>query len=239
MSDISVVPPPPTAPVQDTHPGSFPRRVADVFLSPVNLFARFGARPPWIDVLLVSTIVGAVVFAFIPREVWVATAQEAMRSNAQAAQSGMDPAAMAGVQRIFGIVAAVVMPWIFLPIQAGILTLLFTVFMGGNATFRQYVSVVAHAGLIGTLGALVQLPIMIQKQSVQAGITLGSAVPGLAQDSFAFQFLNAFNVFLVWSIVVMALGVAALNPGRVSPGKAVGVLLGLFTAIAAGVAAIF
>ncbi|WP_420125116.1 YIP1 family protein [Longimicrobium sp.] len=233
MSDTLTAAPPA---LQEPHAGSFPRRVMDTFFSPVALFSRFGARPPWVDVMLVSVVLGVIGLALIPQNVWMNTMEEAMRQRGQEVPAGMDPEAMARMQRMFGIGGGAIMPWIFLPIQAGIMVLLFNVILGGNATFRQYVSVIAHASLIGVVGQLVSLPIILQK-GVMQGITLGALVGGMDRDSFVYQFLNAWNVFFVWQVVVLALGAAALNR-RVSTGTAVGVLLALYAVVALIIAAI-
>lgn len=236
MTDTLVAGSPAPA-ADEPRPGSVLQRIVDTFFSPGALFRRFGARPPWVDVMILSVALGALAFALIPLDVWVATTEEAMRRQGGNAPA-MDPEQVAGMQRVFGLIGAVIMPWIMLVIQAGLMVLLFTVILGGRATFRQYVSVVAHASLIGALGTLASLPIMIQKESMQAGITLGALVGGMDHDSFVYQFLNGFNVFYVWQFVVMGIGVAALNR-KIGAGTAVGVLLGLYAVIAATVAAIF
>lgn len=225
-------------PAPEPHAGSFPRRVIDTFFSPVALFSRFGARPPWVDVMIVSTLVSVVVFALIPKEVWANTIAEAMRQSGDQVPAGMDPEAMAGIQRISGIVSAAVAIWVFLPIQAGIMLLVFGVVMGGGATFRQYVGVVAHASLIGAVGSLAALPITLQTGVMSTGITLGALAGGMDHDSFVYQFLNAWNVFTVWQVVLLGLGAAALNR-RLGAGTAVAVLLGVYACIAAAMAAIF
>jgi len=237
MSDtLSVVPPAtPTAP--EPHAGSFPRRVIDTFLSPVALFRRFGARPPWVDVTIVGVVVGLLAFALIPSEVLVNTAQEAMRRQGTEVPAGMDPGAMAGIQRISMMVAAVVMPWIVLAVTAGVMVLLFSVILGGSATFRQYLSVVAHASLIGAVGSLAALPITLSTGVMSSGITLGALAGGMDPDSFVYQFLNAWNVFLVWQLVVMGLGASTLNR-RIGAGTAIGVLLGVYACIAVLIAVI-
>ncbi|HEU4881505.1 MAG TPA: YIP1 family protein [Longimicrobium sp.] len=231
MSDtLTTVPDAPPAPAEP-NAGSFPRRVMDTFFSPVALFRRFGARPPWVDVMIVSVVLGLLVFLFIPKDVWMNTMEEAMRRRGQELPAGANPEQMAGIQRMVGIGASVVMPWLFLAITAGVMVLLFSVILGGSATFRQYVGVVAHAGLIGAVGQLAALPITLQKGVMSSGITLGALAGGMDPDSFLYQFLNAWNVFLVWQLVVMGLGAAALNR-RISAGTAVGVLLGVYAVIA-------
>ena len=234
MSDKLTVAPPAQPAPQEPYAGPFPRRVMDTFFSPVALFSRFGARPPWWDVMLLSVLVGVVAFAFIPGDVWVNTMEEAMRQRGQEVPAGMDPESMARIQRISGMVAGAVMPWIFLPITAGVMVLLFNVILGGGATFRQYVRVVAHASLIGAVAAL---PITLQTGVMSSGITLGALAGGMDHDSFLYQFLNAWNVFLVWQLVVMGLGASTLNR-RIGAGTAIGVLLGLYAVVAAIIAAI-
>lgn len=238
MSDtLTVVPPAPPAP-QEVHPGSLPRRVMDTFFSPVALFQRFGARPPWWDVMLVSVALGVLMLALIPGEVWMNTMQEAMRQRGQAMPAGANPEQMAGVQRVVGMIAAAVMPWVLVALMAGVMVLLFGVILGGSATFRQYVGVVAHASLIGAVGQLASLPIVLQKGVMSAGITLGALAGGMDPDSFVYQFLNAWNVFLIWQLVVMALGASALNR-RIPAGTAIAVVLGVYAVIAAAIAAVF
>jgi Na+/melibiose symporter-like transporter len=216
--------------------GSFPRRVVDTFFSPVALFQRFGARPPWIDVTILAIVLGAIAFALIPQEVWQTTMEEAMRQRGQELPPGADPESMASMQRMFGLVGAAIMPWIILAIQAGIMVLLFTVIMGGKATFRQYLGVAAHATLIGAVGQLASLPIIIRQGVMSQGITLGALVSGMDHESFVYQFLNAWNVFLIWQLVVLGLGASALNR-RIGAGTAIGVLLGVYACIAAAIAA--
>jgi hypothetical protein len=234
MTDTLTVEPSALPTPQEPHAGSFPRRVMDTFFSPVALFQRFGARPPWVDVMILGVVLGVIAFALIPKDVWVNTMEEAMRQRGQAAPQGMDPQQMAGFQRISGIVASAIFPWIFLPVQAGLMVLIFSVILGGGATFRQYVGVVAHASLVGAVGQLAALPVILQK-GVMAGITLGAVANGLDHDGFLYQFLNAFNVFLVWQIVLLGLGAAALNR-RIGAGTAVGVLMGLYAVVAAIIA---
>ena len=229
MTDTIVYADSSATPAEEPHAGSFLRRVIDTFFSPVALFSRFGARPPWVDVTVLSVALGLLGLALVPSEVWVATMEEAMRGQDQPA--GMDMEAMAGMQRAFGMGAAVVFPWIMVATVAGLMTLVFTAIMGGRATYRQYLSVVAHVSLVGAVGQLAALPIILQKGVMSSGITLGALAVGMDPDSFVYQFLNAFNVFILWQLVLLALAVHTLNR-KIGTGAALGVLLGLNAVVA-------
>ena len=206
---------------------SLPRRILDVFLSPVSLFSRFGPRAPWVDVMLITVVASAVLMALIPDAVWIGTFREQMANNPNVAR--MDPESMVGVQRVSAIVMTLVAPWIMLLVQGGILFGIFTMLMGGEAKFRQYLAVGAHAGLIGLVGQIVALPLILAQENVQAGITLGALVPD--GEGFLPAFLGALNVFLVWQVVVLALGVTAINRRR-SPLAAIEILLGIYLLVA-------
>lgn len=208
-------------------PGSLPKRIVDTFFAPVDLFRRFGPKAPWWDVMLVAVVLGTAAMALVPTEVWVQTTRDAMANNPNAQG---DPEAFAGLQRGIGIGASLVAPWIFLFIQSAILLVIFTMLMGGEATYRQYLAVGAHAALVGALGQLITLPLMIRQGSMQAGISLKALMPGA--EGFLPAFLGAFNVFLVWQVALLAVGAAAVNRGR-SVGSALAVLFGIFVAIAA------
>lgn len=239
MTDtISYEPSAAPTPAQEPHAGSLPRRVVDTFFSPIALFQRFGSRPPWVDVMLVSIALGIAAMVLVPREVMVATMEEAMRQQG-GSPPGMDAEQMAGMQRTFGLIGGAIVPWIFLFVYAGVMTLIFNVVMGGRATFRQYLGVVAHSFLIYSLGQLVYLPIGIQQGVMSpTGLSLGALAGGMDPESFVYQFLNYLNVFGLWQSVVMGLGAATLNR-RIGAGTAVGVLLALNAVFAAIFAAAF
>jgi hypothetical protein len=233
MTDLAA---PVSAPAaQEAAPGSFVRRAADTFLAPIALFQRFGARPPWVDVTVLSVVLMLGAMLMVPQSVFVQTMKDALIQRGQPVPAGAE--GMAGVQRIATLVATVVMPWIGLVVTGGILTLLFSVLMGGKATFRQYVSVAAHAGLIGAVGMWAKLPIILHKQDLKAGITLAALLPSPDPAGFTYRFLNAWDAFAVWQFVVLALGVAALNR-RIGSATTLAVILGLYAAIMAAVAAL-
>jgi hypothetical protein len=213
--------------------GPLHRRIVEVFVSPFSLFRRFGPKAPWVDAMLVAVVLSAIAMALVPADVWLQTVRDMMAANPQ--QQGMSPEQMASIQRYTSIGGALVVPWIMLFVQGGILLAIFTMLMGGEATYRQYLAVSAHAGVVGAVGQLVTLPLIIGQGSVRASISLAPLAVGMGPDDFLYRFLGAFNVFIVWQVVVMALGIAAINRRR-SATAPLAVLFGIFAVIAVLVA---
>lgn len=114
------------------------------------------------------------------------------------------------------IVGVIVVTFLIIFAEAGVLHLLIKMF-GGKGKFRHARAVVAWTALITTLGSLVKLPIMIAKNSmiVETGPSL--FFKNLEPSDRLFKFLSGFDIFTIWAMVVMAVGMSIVY--RVSRGK--------------------
>lgn len=100
--------------------------------------------------------------------------------------------------------------------------------------FRQLFAVVAHAGVILALRQLVAAPVVYARESLSSAMTLASFVPGLDEASGVARFLGAFDVFVLWWVLVLAVGLSILY--RRSAMRLAFVSVGLYGALAAVVA---
>jgi hypothetical protein len=99
---------------------------------------------------------------------------------------------------------------------AGLVIGIFNVGFGGEATYRQAFAVVAHAGVILTLRALFATPLNYARESLASPTSLGVFMPMLDEASVVARFLSLIDVFIIWWIIVLAIGVAVLyrRPAR-------------------------
>lgn len=93
----------------------------------------------------------------------------------------------------------------------------FNTIMGGTATFKQVMAVVVHSQAVSSLSALIAAPIMYARGQMSAtGIAnLGALIP-LNEESFIAKFLGMIDLFLIWWIVVLAIGLATLYNRKTS-----------------------
>jgi hypothetical protein len=81
---------------------------------------------------------------------------------------------------------------------------------GVNGLFMQFFSAVSVASLIdGVLGGLVRTTLVLAKKSMFVSTGLAAFVPGLTVQSLWFVILSQFDLFAIWYLVVLALGLAA------------------------------
>jgi hypothetical protein len=109
---------------------------------------------------------------------------------------------------------------LFVPIMnaivAALLLVVFTMLLGGAATFKHVNAVVAHAGVIPLLMMLFTLPLTYASGET-SGANLGVFVPMLEENSFAVLFLGSIDLFYLWWCVSLAIGLGVLYRRRTGP----------------------
>jgi hypothetical protein len=133
------------------------------------------------------------------------------------------------------VAAMVIAPPIVWAVLAGLLFLVFGVFTGGRATFKQLYAVVVHSGVISTLGTLFLTPLNYFRESLSSATNLGVFMPFLPESSFLGRLVGMVDLLLVWWVTSLAIGVAVTYK-RKTAGVAI-VLFGVYAVIAIGYAA--
>jgi len=111
---------------------------------------------------------------------------------------------------------AVVLP-VTAAIFAGILFAVFTALLGGNARFKQVYAIVVHSGFLLALQTLFIYPMFYLKESMASPTSLAVFTPFLDEASFLARLVGAVDVFRIWWIVNLAIGIGVLYKRRTSP----------------------
>ncbi|MDA1307609.1 MAG: YIP1 family protein [Acidobacteria bacterium] len=102
---------------------------------------------------------------------------------------------------------------------------IFNAILGGTASFKHVMAVVVHSQVVTTLSLLVAAPIMYARGQMSAGgiANLGALVP-LDEGTFLAHFFGLIDLFIVWWVVVLAIGLATLYR-RSTTGVATGLFI--------------
>ena len=205
-------------------PLSLPARFVGIITAPKETFQAVAAHPRWLGMLLVCNILVAVCTA-LPM-----TTEAGKEATLRASVEGMEALGVqvsdqmyeqmrgrmwfAPYQTAIGIL-------IFSPIitvvVAGILYLIFNVLMGGDRTFKQLFSVFVHSGVISTLGALFTGPLNYFRGAVTSATNLAVLLPMVDPKSFVGRVLAMTDLFWIWSLLVLAIGLAVLYRRKTQP----------------------
>jgi len=98
-------------------------------------------------------------------------------------------------------------------LTVAIAALIFGVFRGkGGRTvsYSQVLAVMAHASVILAIRQMVAAPVSFARETTASATSLGVWFPALDQASPLARFVGAVDVFVIWWVVLVALGVAVL-----------------------------
>ena len=117
---------------------------------------------------------------------------------------------------------------VFIPIialaVAGILLAIFNAVLGGDATFKQVFAVVAHAGMVNVVQQWFVFPLDYVRESLSSPTAISVFLPFLEETSFAGRFFGSVDLFILWWILNLAIGLGVLYKRRTQP-IAVGLLI--------------
>jgi hypothetical protein len=98
-------------------------------------------------------------------------------------------------------------------------------------TYRQVLTVVAHAGVILALRQVIAAPAIYARGTLASPLTLRLLLPRLDEASLPARFSSGLDLFVVWWIIVLAIGMSVLY--RRSARSLAAGFLGAYVAIAA------
>jgi hypothetical protein len=218
-------------------------RFIGIITAPRDTFASVVASPKWLGMLVLTTFIVAAGTA-LPmtteggREAMLETQVRQMEAfgmevNEQMYQRLRERSAIAPYTTAGGVI---VMAPIMAAVLAGLLFAIFNAAMGGNATFKQVYAVVVHAGAIQALAQLFTGPLNYFRQTVTSATSLSVLLPMLPDGSFAARLAGMVDLFLLWWVFVLSIGLAVLFRRRTQPIALT--LFGVYAVIALCAAAI-
>jgi hypothetical protein len=165
----------------------------------------------WLPVLVVVVVSVGVAAYTVPNIVMPGQAdmiRSAVLDRGGTTEQAEQAIKMAGAVGIpSGIVGAAVGTFVILFIVAGVIHGLSRLF-GGKGKFRTARAIVAYSMLVSALGTLIKLPLMVARKTVmvETGPTL--FFPNLEPSDRLYKFLSGFDVFTLWWIVLLGIGLA-------------------------------
>jgi hypothetical protein len=198
-------------------------RIFGVLLSPRETYAAVAAKPRSLGVAaVVLVIIGVAQGMFLSSEVGQQLVLDQQIRAMEAfgmtvsdqlydqMEQGMKRAAITGpiTQAIFWPIA--------IAIEAGILLVVFSLLMGGAATFKYVHAVVWHSSVIVAVQQVFSIALSYASGKL-AGANLAIFVPMLDEKNVVTLFLGSIDLFFVWATISLAIGLGVLYRRRTGP----------------------
>jgi hypothetical protein len=189
----------------------------NVFWSPTRVFSSLQEKPKWtmpfiIMLIWIAFVAGSTVLITRGNPETMAQQEELMRERGmneeqieQAMQVAKGPIpVVAG-----GIMGAIVFA-IRLLLFALILNLFIPLF-GGTSGYKMVLTVVSFSALVTIPGSILKLILMGISGSPFVVTSLAVLLPSAQRTSFLYGFLNGFDLFVIWEMILVAIGISCTN----------------------------
>ena len=205
-------------------PKNLVARFIGILVSPKATFQSVVAAPKVLGMLAVTSVLIGV-FAALPmmtdagKQAAIETQVQQMQSMGFQVNDQMYEQMQKGANRmpytaaIGGIVATPIMALIF----SGILFAIFNAALGGEASFKQVFAVYIHGGPVSVASTALTGVVNYFSGRMGSVANLGALLPMLPEKSFAANFIGAIDIFIIWSLIVLAIGLGVLYKRRTQP----------------------
>jgi len=205
-------------------PKSLVARFIGIVTAPRETFEAVVTHPRWLGMLLLTTAIvtaGAVLpitteagrqatldMQVRQMESFGMTINDEMYAQMEK-RSGMAPYTTAG-----GVLA---MSPIVTLIISGILFAVFNAALGGTSSFKQLYAVVVHAGVISAVGQMFTGPLNYLRGTMASATNLSVLLPMLDEGSFLARLAGMVDLFVIWWLIVLAIGLGVLYRRKTQP----------------------
>jgi len=207
---------------------SLPARLLDAVIAPGRMARTVADNPKWIGALLVCAVLLALSIALLPAGLMEDMQRRVMIQSGRAVPE--IPERTRTIIRVVSIGAAGIGFIVMAFIGAAITTFVFAFVLGDEGTYKQYLAVGVHAAFITTLAAILYIPMRVAGGDPQLTINVGTFLPFLP-DGYVHNVFRAMDISQVWSSLVAAMGIHAIDRRR-SFGSAAAIQLGILFCIA-------
>ncbi len=107
-------------------------------------------------------------------------------------------------------VMGIVTTTIWYAILGGVVMFFGAFILGGQATYRDTLAVVLYASLVGVVESIVKIPLILQMGTTKVETGLALLLPGSLDGTLIYRFFHRLDIFIMWKVFLVALGVALI-----------------------------
>jgi len=183
-----------------------------IYFSPEKTFKDIDAKKDWIAplivVLSVTLLVSIIIMKpiIIPELIQRVEAMDYLDTDMkETILSKMD------VQQLFvrNVVSSVVKR-IFNITMSGLILLLVISTVTKHASYRKVITAVVYSSLVIIPESLIKVPLMFIKETSRVYTSLGLFMPVSMEKTYISHVLNNFDIFTLWSIIIVTIGIRVL-----------------------------
>jgi hypothetical protein len=229
------------APEAQSQPALSPiGRIIGVFFSPKATFEDIARKPSWAAPIILLTVIGlSMNIVLVNKADWRSFSEEQLMNSPRGQQIPADQKDLA-IERsakgnqyfcyVRGLTGTMCLALLLALVYWGAYALI----GGARLTFGKSFAVVAYTMLPGGIRELLGIPILILKDPSTLGNPynfVGSnagAYMSMSDPKWLSALASSFDVFVLWSVFLTALGFYCMDPKKLTMAKSVGIAISVF-----------
>jgi hypothetical protein len=216
-------------------------RIVGVFFSPKPTFEDIARKPSWVLPVILTTVLSILaVIALNQRMNWREYISQKIENDPRAAQLSaeqkekqVDLSSKITVYIVY--VAGVLGPVVTAVFLGAIMMAAYNLLGGAGASFSQSLAIAAHSGLVGLVSTPIFLLVLFLRPpgtidpenpvvtNVAAFLPEGSA-------KWLLALCKSLDIFSIWTLILIAIGFAAVNPRKLKGASSFGIVFGVWAA---------
>jgi len=194
-------------------------RMIGVIFSPQLTFQNIARKPDWlVPFLLVIIVAGIMGYLMQP----LILQQNRQVQQEKLEERGMSQEEIDQVLERSSFIKYIIVPAGVVATAANlVITALIWLFIGNiilssETDFKHVFSVSVYRSIIPVLGGLIKLPIILSKESLNVHFSPAIMMSDELKDTFLYKLLASLDLFNIWMIVVLCIGLAAVYKFKVN-----------------------
>lgn len=190
-------------------------RLLGIFSAPTRLFSDIKEKPEWITpfvIVLVVIALAASATVILTKDTMMIKQEELLRERGVSEeQIEQTKKFMQGpLPAVFGGISGGIFMGIILLLFTVVLNLFIPVF-GGTSGFKYVLTVVSFSALIKVPSAVLKIILIAITKSPFVTTSFALIAPNLEKTSFVYQLLAGFDFFIIWEMILVAIGISIIN----------------------------
>lgn len=194
----------------------FLQRIVNVFMAPSKAFKAARQNPRWVAPAIVVLLLSAGMTWYITPAI---QKEQRERMITQLEKRNMDQEQIdTALERLdkpwmkyMMLGSALVGGLLVILVMGGIWMLVAKSVLGGDTRYPQMLEVVSLSSIIPTLGMLLKAPIIRFKETMNVHFSLATFMPDASRESLLYKFLMNTDIFNLWFIAVLCIGIAVVS----------------------------
>ncbi|MBI4722829.1 MAG: YIP1 family protein [Candidatus Stahlbacteria bacterium] len=186
-----------------------------IFYSPMEVFKDIGEKPAWIWAFFVLLVISlAFTAGLVPtviRPEAIEKMQEAMSTGASSEHLTQAMKFITGTRfYIISLLGVCFSTAISILFQAGIFLCLLLL-LAKQISFKHLLSLTVYTKLVTLPGLVLKFPLALAKKSIDVHTDLLLFTPFVKPETFIYRFLANFDFFMLWSLLLFAVGISEIT----------------------------